>query len=72
MSAFEIDAELKTALRDEAWVVRQLRKGVLAELQRVRRTVVKRAYNGERAMTYTLEKLTEFFQAELNARRVSQ
>lgn len=67
-----LDPELKADLLAEARLIRSIRRGVSAELDRVHRAVSKRGMSVEAAMSYTKQQMADYFSAELGARKVSE
>lgn len=71
-AASRIDPELKQELLAEARLIRNIRRGVNAELNRISRAVSKRTMSAESAMAYTKQQMADYFSAELGARKVSE
>lgn len=71
-AASHLDPELKADLLAEAHVIRGIRRGVNAELERIHRVVLKRSMSAETAMAYTKQRMVDYFSAELGARKVSK
>lgn len=71
-TASHLDPELKADLLAEARLLRSIRRGVTAELDRVQRVALKRGMSVESAMSYAKQQMADYFSAELGARRVSE
>lgn len=71
-AASHLDPELKADLLAEARLIRSIRRGVDAELDRISRTVLKRSMSVESATAYTKQQMADYFSAELGARKVSE
>lgn len=67
-----IDPDLKQWMLDEKRVVRLLRKGALSELERCGRVAARRDWDIERTLAYVKAALTDYFDAEMTARKVSE
>jgi seryl-tRNA synthetase len=67
-----IDPDLKHWMLDEKQVVRALRKGAMAELQRCARVAENRNWGIEKTLAYIMAALADYFAAEIAARNVSE
>jgi hypothetical protein len=71
-TASHLSAELKDELMAEARLVRSIRRGVGIEFARIQRAVQKHGMSVDTAMQYTKGQLEDYFNAELDARKVSR